>query len=184
MSGVTCRKEVSSLERGITEKQCRDYGRTKSVSDFWRRKASSDGYAPGCDEVLAVEEFVRNKTESSGCRNYCKTCHDTIGRNTKERLYGARRYHLKRRYGLTAAAVKALKRQQGGLCPICLSAPAEHVDHDHATGAVRAVLCFNCNGGLGQFKDDPGVLRRAAKYVEGEVWTPILVAPGVYRLPS
>lgn len=61
---------------------------------------------------------------------------------------------------------------------------AEHVDHDHATGAVWAVLCCNCNAALGQFKNDPDALRRAAKYVEGEVWKPILVAPGVYRLPS
>lgn len=74
--------------------------------------------------------------------------------------------------------------REGGLCPICSSARAEHVDHDHASGAVRAVLCFNCNAALGQFKDDPDVLRRAAKYVEGDVWRPISIAPGVYQLPS
>ena len=55
--------------------------------------------------------------------------------------------------------------EQGGVCAICKTAPAVHVDHDHATGAVRALLCFNCNGGLGQFKDDPAVLRAAAEYV-------------------
>ena len=55
--------------------------------------------------------------------------------------------------------------EQGGVCAICKVAPAAHVDHDHATGAVRALLCFNCNGGLGQFKDDPDLLRAAADYV-------------------
>ena len=55
---------------------------------------------------------------------------------------------------------------QGGLCAICRNAPAAHVDHDHDTGEVRELLCFNCNGGLGQFKDDPEVLRAAADYVE------------------
>jgi hypothetical protein len=54
---------------------------------------------------------------------------------------------------------------QGGLCAICRAAPAAHVDHDHETGAVRALLCFNCNGGLGQFKDSPHFLHAAAYYV-------------------
>jgi hypothetical protein len=55
---------------------------------------------------------------------------------------------------------------QGGLCAICKVAPGGHVDHDHETGAVRALLCFNCNGGLGQFKDNPEVLHAAAYYVQ------------------
>ena len=59
-----------------------------------------------------------------------------------------------------------MSEAQGGLCAICQVAPAAHVDHDHETGAVRALLCFNCNGGLGQFKDDPYLLHAAAYYVE------------------
>ncbi|SNR50922.1 Recombination endonuclease VII [Blastococcus mobilis] len=55
---------------------------------------------------------------------------------------------------------------QAGFCAICKTAPAVHVDHDHATGAVRALLCFNCNGGLGQFRDDPQLLHAAAYYVQ------------------
>lgn len=55
--------------------------------------------------------------------------------------------------------------EQGGLCAICKTAPAADVDHDHVTGAVRALLCFNCNGGLGQFKDNPAFLHAAAYYV-------------------
>ncbi|MGI5249363.1 endonuclease VII domain-containing protein [Actinacidiphila glaucinigra] len=74
--------------------------------------------------------------------------------------------------------------EQFGICCICLDAPAEHVDHDHGTGRVRGVLCFSCNAALGQFKDRPDVIRRAAAYVEGNVWKPTLVAPGVYQLPS
>jgi hypothetical protein len=73
---------------------------------------------------------------------------------------------LKRRYGLTAAEADAMLEEQDGLCAICKAAPAAHVDHDHATGRVRALLCFNCNGGLGQFKDDPVALHAAAYYVQ------------------
>lgn len=73
---------------------------------------------------------------------------------------------------------------QYGLCVICLDAPPIHVDHCHKTGRVRGVLCFSCNAALGQFKDQPDVIRRAATYVEGNAWKPTLVAPGVYHLPS
>ncbi|WP_374106280.1 endonuclease VII domain-containing protein [Streptomyces sp. TRM70350] len=89
-----------------------------------------------------------------------------------------------RKYGLTPAEFDALVAQQQGVCCICLAAPAEHVDHCHETGRVRGVLCFSCNAALGQFKDRPDVIRRAAAYVEGNAWKPTLVAPGVCQLPS
>ena len=54
---------------------------------------------------------------------------------------------------------------QGGTCAVC-SGPAQHVDHDHETGEVRGVLCFNCNQALGNARDDAAVLRRLARYLE------------------
>ncbi|WP_324605595.1 endonuclease VII domain-containing protein [Streptomyces niger] len=85
---------------------------------------------------------------------------------------------------MTEAERDALIKEQFGICPICLVPVPVHVDHDHKTGKVRGVLCFNCNSGLGKFQDDPDVLRRAIAYLEGNPWKPILEAPGVYRLPS
>ena len=79
---------------------------------------------------------------------------------------GERTYHLRRRYGITAEEADAMLEEQGGVCAICRAAPAAHVDHDHSTGRVRALLCFNCNGGLGQFRDDPCLLQAAAFYVK------------------
>jgi hypothetical protein len=40
------------------------------------------------------------------------------------------------------------------------------VDHCHDTGAVRALLCIQCNAGLGHFDHNPARLRAAASYVE------------------
>lgn len=122
-------------------------------------------WCPDCATVKPLEDFVRNAGSRTGRSAYCKPCHNVRGRLSKEKVGGSRTYHLKRRYGITAGEVDDMLAEQGGLCAICRNAPAVHVDHDHATGAVRALLCFNCNGGLGQFKDDPDVLRAAADYV-------------------
>nr|BFD85776.1 hypothetical protein StreXyl84_51770 [Streptomyces sp. Xyl84] len=73
---------------------------------------------------------------------------------------------------------------RAGAPPFLPPASPEHVDHCHGTGRVRGVLCSSCNAALGQFKDRPDVMRRAAAYVEGIAWKPTLVAPGVYQLPS
>ena len=60
-------------------------------------------------------------------------------------------------------------RQQGGGCAICGRPPKPgkslHVDHDHETGYVRGLLCFNCNAALGQLDDDLGRIERALTYV-------------------
>ncbi len=118
-----------------------------------------------CGQILALSDFVRTVASASGVSAYCKPCHNVRSRVSREKVGGSRTYHLTRRYGITAAEADHLLSQQGGLCAICQAAPAKHVDHDHVTGAVRALLCFNCNGGLGQFKDDPDMLRAAAEYV-------------------
>lgn len=76
---------------------------------------------------------------------------------------------------MTRAQLDALIAAQGGACAICREPLAPyfgkgtrtHVDHNHATGAVRGVLCHLCNQGLGKFRDDPARLERAAVYLRG-----------------
>jgi hypothetical protein len=119
-------------------------------------------WCPDGGQVKALSHFGRNAGNSSGINSYCKPCHNARTRRSKELAGGERAYSLRRRYGITAQDADAMLAAQGGLCAICGAAPAGRVDHDHETGAVRALLCFNCNGGLGQFRDDPAVLRAAA----------------------
>ena len=86
------------------------------------------------------------------------------------RDYGARRY-----YKLESGERERMVVAQKGLCAICWQPEkrrnrngaivALHVDHDHETGAVRALLCYTCNSGLGSFRDDPALLRAAADYI-------------------
>jgi hypothetical protein len=123
---------------------------------------------PDCGAVKPLTDFPRNKNAKDGRHTYCKPCHNERGRETIERLYGdSRHYHLKRRYGIGADEFDARVRTQGGVCVICGRENPEHVDHDHDTGVVRGILCFNCNGGLGQFGDDQDRLLNAVAYLDG-----------------
>ncbi|MEU6068211.1 endonuclease domain-containing protein [Streptomyces sp. NPDC047082] len=87
-------------------------------------------------------------------------------------------------YGLSEAGRDELSASGGGTRRIRPSASPRHVDHRRNTGRVPRVMCFNCDSGLGLLRDDPDAVRRAAAYLEGNSWKPILVAPGVYQLPS
>ena len=55
---------------------------------------------------------------------------------------------------------------QGGLCFLCGEPGALMVDHDHTSGQIRKLLCRDCNTGLGRFKDNPRLLRKATVYLE------------------
>ena len=48
-----------------------------------------------------------------------------------------------------------LAAKQGQVCPLCLGSLKQKdpvLDHDHKNGAVRAVLCRNCNGMEGKVR--------------------------------
>lgn len=79
-----------------------------------------------------------------------------------------RRAELMRRYGITLEDYNDLFDRQRGVCAICdeFSKRRLSVDHCHATNRNRGLLCDNCNLGLGKFRDNPFLLRRAAKYIE------------------
>ena len=84
---------------------------------------------------------------------------------------------IQRRYGLTRDGYHQLWRRQTGRCFGCsqdLGEPgsAVHVEHDHSDGHVRGLACAACNWTLGDFKDDPVRLRRAASWLEAHMKLP------------
>lgn len=74
-----------------------------------------------------------------------------------------------RRFGLTLGQYAHLLATQNAACAICGRLDADKrlaVDHCHATGRVRGLLCQNCNQALGKMQDAPERLRAAASYLE------------------
>jgi hypothetical protein len=77
-----------------------------------------------------------------------------------------REYNLKRNYGLTPGDYAAMVALQDGRCAICGRGDESlGVDHNHATGVVRGLLCSECNKGIGLLREDPDVLQRAVEYL-------------------
>ena len=73
--------------------------------------------------------------------------------------------------GLSPDAISALLASQGNVCAICGagepgSKAGWNLDHCHKTNRVRFVLCAHCNRGLGAFRDNPAIMRKAADMLE------------------
>ena len=142
---------------------CRECGQDRyragreSQGALVRPKAVPDGhkFCRSCQTVKPLSEWSTNAYTTDGFRSSCRACSSAR----------ARRDHLVRTYGLTEDDVAAMLQAQNGVCAICRAADAIHIDHDHATGEIRGMLCFRCNAALGQFGDDPEVLVRAARYL-------------------
>lgn len=91
------------------------------------------------------------------------------------RKVGFSEKHYQRKYKISVREVQKMLDAQDWKCAICkdfgFKMREDHVsglnvDHNHTTGKVRALLCHNCNRGLGLFQDNPKYLRSAAFYLE------------------
>jgi hypothetical protein len=146
-------------------KQCRECKKEgqgpKPLTDFNRKKSNKDG----------LQDL---------CREHTKNKYQTYFKNNPR--YFAEK-SLRFNYDLNASEYEALLASQDHRCAICgcfltsqlspvLAASKRfvaHVDHDHATGELRGLLCLSCNIGLGKFYDNEQFLLSAAGYLRESV---------------
>lgn len=72
-------------------------------------------------------------------------------------------------YGISLADYNKLLNEQNNVCAICGKPPKRvrlAVDHCHANGRVRGLLCFSCNSILGLAYDSVQILNRAVDYMK------------------
>lgn len=120
-----------------------------------------------CKEQKPLGAFHRQPKAKLGRHAYCKPCFNDRYRGKRRRTTPPehRRWlNIKTRYGMTREQYDALLEAQGGVCAICRAAVPQHIDHDHATGAVRGLLCHGCNVRLGGW-DDADWRTRALAYL-------------------
>jgi hypothetical protein len=147
-------------------KRCKKCNDIKPVSEFYRATGTRDGLrgqCKACEDARHKAWYRRNRKRAIG---YAKRWQEANAERVRDyqRQYRAehaqqfREGHLRRVFDLTGAEYQALLDAQGGGCALCGRAPrvgrSLHVDHNHETGAVRGLLCFRCNVGIGHFGED------------------------------
>jgi hypothetical protein len=82
----------------------------------------------------------------------------------------SRHNQLKRTFGISIEDYEVLATVQKECCAIC-DIPQHYlkrslaVDHDHATGKVRGLLCHHCNLFLGKIEANLDLADRCKKYL-------------------
>ena len=123
-----------------------------------------------CHENKPINAFrVINGHRKHTCRN-CLNAHRRKQYTRGETGPKIVARKLIREYGITIEEYEELAAYQNHVCAICKqlckTGNRLSVDHCHTTGRIRGLLCSNCNTGIGQFNDDPELLRCAADYIE------------------
>lgn len=110
-----------------------------------------------CSAMKPVGDFYRHANGTSIMRK-CRACFTRLG------VLG--------KYQLSIGQFNSILEQQNGQCGICGCSLGQTrytqpcVDHYHATGKVRGILCHGCNTALGFFKESPIRLTAALAYLE------------------
>lgn len=130
-----------------------------------------------CDECRARRKSETDRAKSARYRERDpERAREQYNRYNRKRLADPeflrkkREDHDRRVYGIEPEHLQAMRDSQGDRCAICKGercGPGDrlHVDHDHVTGKVRALLCSRCNTMIGLAGDDPARLSAAAAYI-------------------
>ena len=143
-----------------------------------------------CNESKPRDEYGTDAGRKDGLRSTCKGCRRVarkyVVRTSEVRAAQAART-LKCLYGVTQEVYAGMLAAQGGGCAVCGATPEDNgkalaVDHDHSCcprvssgsrktcgNCVRALLCDQCNRGIGLLGDNVDRLLAAAEYIER--WT-------------
>lgn len=160
-------------------KRCSKCKQEKPLTEFGPNKQYSQGVRPECRECTqaysrAYHQAHRNLHLARARENYQKNRErrkvdfQAYRQKNADKIHAA---HLRRKYGISKDQYRTLMTEQEGRCAICRRSFMDihrvrlHVDHDHATGQVRGLLCNRCNLLLGMVQDIPALLMQAVNYL-------------------
>lgn len=167
------------------KKLCTGCKKVLPVSEFGKSKATKTGLGHRCKKCSAAKQRARRDAEKAkdpeGYLALQRERQRAWRASAPSEVRKARgRVGLLRGKGVTAEWYEATLMEQGGVCAICKRPESKissgggikllAVDHDHATGLPRGLLCQQCNIGLGALRDDPALLEKAIRYLTDRPW--------------
>lgn len=164
----------------MDSKSCRICGELKPLTEFHRASGMRDGHRSECKPCYRAISAARYRANPEPAKERVKRWqrdnaaryqeNQRRWRESGRKAEADRRSHLRWKFGITPEQYDAMLAAQGGVCALCGRPPTEgislHVDHHHATGAIRKLLCFDCNAGIGKLREDRDLLRAAATYLD------------------
>jgi hypothetical protein len=124
-----------------------------------RKVTISEKKCGTCQKVKLANQFYRQRQGGDGLQSKCIEC-------SKEHQASLGLWRRCRNVGITVKLYQELWERQNGMCRICLRRKATDLDHCHATGRFRGLLCAACNRILGTVQDNAELLRKLADYLE------------------
>ena len=130
-----------------------------------------------CGVEKPFSDFHKDSKRKDGLNPYCKQCRTITEKEYRSKPSAKkkqRNWKLKDTFGIDISQYDLLLESQNYKCAICGAKETGtrwtkhfNVDHCHKTGRVRGLLCKPCNIMLGEAKDNPSILYKAADYLMG-----------------
>lgn len=118
-----------------------------------------------CSLTKSVEDFPKNSKGKLGRGQKCKICSAEVSSIYRKQIPIKK---AAQKYRVTEKEIEQVYYKT--ICDICnkpFKKDKRHaIDHDHATGQIRGLLCDLCNTGLGMFKDNQELLQKAIVYLQ------------------
>ncbi len=149
-------------------KKCTVCGNEKTLDQFSPNRLGRHGKNSQCRECKRIYQAAYNKSPAGRATETRRLKKATWKTLPPQEL---RARNLRNKYGITQGEFQGMLEAQGGRCAICeTSAPGGrhnvfHIDHCHATGIVRGLLCNNCNTVLGRMGDNLSGVMKVVRYL-------------------
>jgi len=167
-------------------KFCSQCNQEKDISEFYKNKANFSALKNSCKKCVTDSGYWKkqyakySESQKMNKKSYYERNKEKVKAKVKEYRknpdvkfkHGLVR--LRKETGMSSDEIHEWYNkqfaEQNGCCMICGLHESEiktrlHIDHNHETGKLRALLCPACNLGIGSLQDDAELCLAAYSYL-------------------